>query len=59
MKTLHWIEDVYHFECPVCGEYVVSPSAYPDCRCPICGFQDEKDKKDKNEEDKKEVHNER
>lgn len=40
--SLHWIEYAYHWECPVCGEYVVSPSAYPDCRCPMCGFQDEK-----------------
>lgn len=42
--SLHWIDDADHWECPLCGEYVTCPSIYPGCKCPVCGFQDEKDK---------------
>ena len=42
--SLHWIDDADHWRCPVCGEYVTCPSICPDCKCPVCGFQDEKDK---------------
>lgn len=41
--NLHWIDDADHWECPICGAYVTSPSVYTDCRCPVCGFQDQKD----------------
>ena len=41
---LHWIDDADHWRCPVCGEYVTCPSVYVGCKCPVCGFQDEKDK---------------
>lgn len=42
--NLHWIDDADHWRCPVCGEYVICPSVYVGCKCPVCGFQDEKDK---------------
>lgn len=45
--NLHWIDDADHWECPVCGAYATSPSVYTGCRCPACGFQDEKDKEKK------------
>ena len=41
---LHWIDDADHWICPICGLEAGNPAYYPDCRCPICGFQDEKDK---------------
>lgn len=41
---LHWIDDADHWLCPVCGHESPSPVNYPGCRCPVCGFQDEKDK---------------
>lgn len=41
---LHWIDDADRWECPICGEYVICPSVYVGCKCPVCGFQDEKDK---------------
>lgn len=48
--NLHWIDDADHWGCPICGEYVTCPSIYPDCKCPVCGFQDEKDKENTNAE---------
>lgn len=43
-KSKHWIDNADSYICPICGEEVRSPSAYPGCKCPKCGFQDEKDK---------------
>lgn len=43
-KSKHWIDNADSYICPICGEEVRSPSAYPGCKCPNCGFQDEKDK---------------
>ena len=43
-KYDHWIDNADSYICPICGEEVRSPSAYPGCKCPKCGFQDEKDK---------------
>ena len=44
LKSKHWIDNADSYICPVCGEEVRSPSAYPGYKCPKCGFQDEKDK---------------
>ena len=43
-KSKHWIDNADSYVCPVCNQEVRSPSAYPGCKCPNCGFQDEKDK---------------
>ena len=40
----HWIDDADHYICPVCGFITSSPTKYEGCKCPNCGFQDEKDK---------------
>ena len=44
LKSKHWIDNADSYICPICGEEVRSPSAYPGCKCPKCGFQNEKDK---------------
>ena len=44
MDTLHWIDDADHWRCQIFGFEAGNPAYYPDCRCPVCGFQDEKDK---------------
>lgn len=43
-KYDHWIDNADSYICPVCGEEVRDPGKYPGCKCPNCGFQDEKDK---------------
>lgn len=40
----HWIDDADHYICPICGFITSSPAKYEGCKCPNCGFQDEKDK---------------
>ena len=40
----HWIDDADHWICPDCGFITPNPNRYVDCKCPKCGFQDEKDK---------------
>lgn len=40
----HWIDNADSWICPVCGLEVSSPAKYKGCKCPKCGFQDEKDK---------------
>lgn len=42
--SLHWIDDADRYHCPICSFETVSPELYPGCKCPVCGFQDEKDK---------------
>lgn len=43
-KSKHWIDNADSYICPICNQEVRSPSDYPGCKCPNCGFQDEKDK---------------
>lgn len=40
----HWIDDADHWICPDCGFITPNPNRYVGCKCPKCGFQDEKDK---------------
>ena len=40
----HWIDNADSYICPKCRMEVNSPSKYEGCKCPRCGFQDEKDK---------------
>lgn len=40
----HWIDNADSWICPVCRLEVSSPAKYDGCKCPVCGFQDEKDK---------------
>ena len=40
----HWIDDADHWICPYCGFETGSPAKYEGCKCPKCGFQDDKDK---------------
>lgn len=40
----HWIDDADHYICPICGFETSSPAKYEGCKCPNCGFQDDKDK---------------
>lgn len=40
----HWIDDADHWICPDCGFITPNPNRYAGCKCPKCGFQDEKDK---------------
>ena len=40
----HWIDNADSYICPKCRMEVNSPSKYKGCKCPRCGFQDEKDK---------------
>lgn len=42
----HWIDNADSYICPVCGFETYSPAKYPECKCPQCGFQDQKDKPD-------------
>ena len=44
MTKDHWIDDADHYICPICGFETSSPAKYEGCKCPNCGFQDEKDK---------------
>ena len=43
----HWIDNADSWICPVCYLEVPSPAKYVGCKCPKCGFQDEKDKTNK------------
>ena len=44
-ESKHWIDNADSYLCPVCGfEARPNPAKYKDCKCPRCGFQDEKDK---------------
>ena len=45
---IHWIDDEHSYICPKCGFIVANPNHFIGRRCPQCGFQDEKDKEDKN-----------
>lgn len=40
----HWIDNADSYICPKCGIEVNNPARYDGCKCPNCGFQDEKDK---------------
>lgn len=42
-KYDHWIDNADSYICPVCGEEVRDPGKYPGCKCPNCGFQDERE----------------
>ena len=44
MKELHWIDNADSWICPICGFETGSPAKYEGCKCPKCGFQDDKDK---------------
>ena len=46
-KELHWIDNADSWICPICGFETGSPAKYEGCKCPKCGFQDDKDKKEK------------
>ena len=46
-KKLHWIDNADSWICPICGFETGSPAKYEGCKCPKCGFQDDKDKKEK------------
>lgn len=46
----HWIDNADSYICPVCGLEVPSPVKYEGCKCPRCGFQDEKDVERMNKE---------
>lgn len=47
-KYDHWIDNADSWVCPVCSQEVRDPGKYPGCKCPNCGFQDEKDKEKPN-----------
>lgn len=38
----HWIDNADSYICPVCGFETNNPNRF-NCRCPKCGFMDEKD----------------
>ena len=40
----HWLDNADSWICPICGFETASPAKYEGCKCPQCGFQDEKDK---------------
>lgn len=42
--SLHWLDNADSWICPVCSFETSSPSKYEGCKCPKCGFQDNKDK---------------
>lgn len=42
--SLHWLDNADSWICPVCGFETGSPAKYGGCKCPKCGFQDDKDK---------------
>lgn len=42
-KGLHWIDNADSYICPVCGNEVGNPAKLEECKCNVCGFQDEKD----------------
>lgn len=44
-KGKHWLDNADSYICPICGEEVNNPRKFG-CKCPICGFQDEKDVED-------------
>lgn len=43
---MHWIDDADSWTCPVCRFNTSSPAKYEGCKCPVCGFQDPKDKEE-------------
>lgn len=43
----HWIDNADSWICPICGFETSSPAKHEGCKCPKCGFQDEKDKMEK------------
>jgi tRNA(Ile2) C34 agmatinyltransferase TiaS len=42
--SLHWLDNADSWICPICGFETSSPAKYEGCKCPKCGFQDDKDK---------------
>jgi rubredoxin len=44
MGKKHWLDNADSWICPICGFETSSPAKYEGCKCPKCGFQDEKDK---------------
>ena len=44
-KEKHWIDNADSYICPVCRFECDNPNKYDGCKCPKCGFQDEKDRK--------------
>jgi len=40
----HWIDNADSYICPICGFETNNPNKYKECKCPKCGFQNEKDK---------------
>ncbi len=48
-KIGHWIDNADSWICPICGFETGSPAKYEGCRCPKCGFQDDKDKQESKE----------
>ena len=47
--SLHWLDNADSWICPVCGFETSSPAKYEGCKCPKCGFQDDKDKSENDE----------
>ena len=45
-SELHWIDNADSWICPICGFETGSPAKYEGCKCPKCGFQDDKDKQE-------------
>ena len=45
-SSLHWIDNADSYICPICAFECDNPNRYEGCKCPQCGFQDEKDKAD-------------
>lgn len=43
MSNLHWIDNTDCWRCPICDFETHCPSNCAECKCPKCGFQDEKD----------------
>lgn len=42
---MHWIDNADSYICPICGLETGNPNRFEGCRCPVCGFQDEKDRR--------------
>jgi rubredoxin len=51
--SLHWLDNADSWICPVCGFETGSPAKYEGCKCPKCGFQDDKDRVESEEDENK------
>ncbi len=47
IESKNWIDNADSWICPICGFETGSPAKYKGCKCPKCGFQDDKDKQEK------------